>query len=298
MTGVQTCALPIFGKPQVIEEGPVRAILQWQDRNESSYFSREMVLKAGIPRLQFKMTVDWHDNDKLLKVVFPTKVDSGRAFFQQPYGYIEHATDGAEWPAQNWIDLSNNKFGVALLNDGKYGFDVDQNEMRMSVVRGARDMDPRMDEGMHSFDYAIYAHKGDWREGNVTQQALELNQPLIAMQENHHIGTLPAWGRLNVLKTSLGNKFSFFSINSDHVIISAIKVQQGDWSPANVVLRIYETEGRDDDVTINLPLNARKIVETNLVEMPIEARSKIIKGVKNFSFRIGHDQLRTFLIKF
>ena len=290
--------LKSLGKPRVIEEGPVRAVLQWQDRDESSYFSREIIVKAGIPRLQFKMTVDWHDNDKLLKVAFPTEVDSGRAFFEQPYGYLQHATDGTEWPAQNWIDLSNKKFGVALLNDGKYGFDVNQNVMRMSVVRGARDMDPRMDEGMHSFDYAIYSHKGDWREGNVTQQALELNQPLIAMQENHHIGTLPAWGRLNVFKTSLGKKLSFFSINSDHVIISAIKVQQGDWSPANIVLRIFETEGRDDDVTVNLPVNARKIIETNLVEEPIEAKSEIIKGEKKFTFRIGHNQIRTFLIRF
>ncbi|NIA30958.1 MAG: hypothetical protein GWP06_13725, partial [Actinobacteria bacterium] len=82
--------LKSLGKPRVIEEGPVRAVLQWQDRDESSYFSREIIVKAGIPRLQFKMTVDWHDNDKLLKVAFPTKVDSGRAFFEQPYGYIQH----------------------------------------------------------------------------------------------------------------------------------------------------------------------------------------------------------------
>ena len=290
--------LKSLGKPRLVEEGPMRTVLMWQDHNNSSFISRELVLLADVPRLHFRMTVDWHDHDKILKVVFPTVVDSGKAVFEQPYGYIERAADGNEWPAQNWVDLSDDNFGIALLNNGKYGFDVNNNVMRMSVVRGARDMDPRMDEGIHTFDYALYSHKGDFREGNVTQQALELNQPLIAIQENFHVGTLPAWGRLQLTDGPLSDKKSFFSINSDHVLISAIKVQQGDWSPANVVLRVYETEGRDDEVTINLPTRPREIVETNHIEKELKEQPQILVQNNTMSFQIGHNQIRTFHISF
>jgi alpha-mannosidase len=290
--------LKSLGKPRLIEEGPVRTILLWQDHNNSSFISRELVLLSNSPRLLFRMTVDWHDHDKILKVVFPTTIDSGKAVFEQPYGYIQRPTDGNEWPAQNWVDISDDKIGIALLNNGKYGFDVNKNVVRMSVVRGARDMDPRMDEGIHSFDYALYSHKGDFRKGNVTQQALELNQPLIATQENLHIGDLPAWGRLQLTENSLPDKKSFFSINSDHVIISAIKVQQGNWSPANVVLRIYETTGQDGHVTVNLPARPREIVEANHIEKVLEKQPELTTDNNSFSFQIGHNQVRTFLVSF
>lgn len=290
--------LTSLGKPRLVEEGPVRTVLLWQDHSETSFISRELILLADSPQLKFRMTVDWHDHDKILKVAFPTSVEGGKAVFEQPYGYIERPADGNEWPAQNWIDLSNNDFGVALLNNGKYGFDVNGNTVRMSVVRGARDMDPRMDEGIHSFEYALYPHSGDFRTGDVTQQALELNQPLMAMQENHHIGTLPAWGRLKLADTSLPESHSFFGVESDHVIISAIKVQQGDWSPANVVLRLYETEGRDDTATVTLPARPRRIVEADHLERPLEKQPEIVTDSNSFTVSIGHNQLRTFLISF
>ena len=285
-------------RARIVEEGDVELVVEWLNKTESSFFRRQMILKAGVPRVEFRMMVDWHEQDKILRVSFPTIVESGKAVFEQPYGYIERSADGTEWPAQNWVDLSGPDFGVALLNNGKYGFNVRKNTLNMSVVRGARDMDPRMDEGVHSFMYAITSHPGDFRVGDVTQKALELNQPMIAVQENKHIGNLPNWGNVHVSEFSLPSRYSFFGIESDHVIISAVKVQQGDWSPADVILRVYETEGRDDDVIVHLPADAKKIVETNHVEQPIAAKSEIEKGKKQFRFKIGHNQIRTFLITF
>lgn len=284
-------------KPEVIEQGPVRIALLWQDRTESSFVRREMILKAGVPRLEFRMAVEWRDHDKILKVAFPVTVKNGRAVFEQPYGTIERPTDGSEWPAQNWIDLAGNSFGVALLNNGKYGFDVNGNLLRMSVVRGARDMDPRMDEGIHAFDYAIYSHKGDWRDGDVTQAALELNQPMIALQENLHHGTLPAWGGSGSLP-AFPAEHSFFRIDCNHVTLSALKVQQGDWSPSNVVLRIFETEGRADRVVVNCPAKPAKVLETNHLEEPLSTQRDWLIQENGFAFEIESHQIRTFMVTF
>jgi len=298
LSGKEFPVIPVASNPEIIEKGPALVAMLWQDRSEGSFITRELILKAGVPRIEFNMTIDWHEHDKILKAVFPVNVNSGKAFFEQPFGYIERENNGSEWPAQNWVDLSNEEKGVALLNDGKYGFDVNENIIRMSVVRGARDMDPRMDEGVHSFGYALYPHENTWQAGNVVQQAFEFNRPLIAMQENHHTGILPKWGGLNPVENSLPDEYSFFSINSDHVIISALKVQQGDWSPANIVLRLYETDGRDDQITVNLPAQPKKISETNHIEDPIPAKSEINMSKKSFSINIGHNQIRTFLVEF
>ena len=290
--------LESIGEPIIIEEGPVQVVLLWQDKSGDSFFNRELVLKSNSEILEFRLTVDWHDHDKLLKVSFPTVVDSGTVFFEQPYGYIERPADGLVRPAQNWIDVSNHNFGIALLNNGKYAFDVDNNVMNISVIRGARDMDPRMDEGINVFDYAIFPHRNSWREGNVTQKALELNQPPIAFQENHHTGELPNWGKMKKNDFSLPAEHSFFSTNTDHVVLSAVKVQQGDWSPDNVVLRLWETKGRDGSVTVTLPANAKKVVEANHIEQVLKSQPIITMLDNTFSFKIGHDQVRTFLVTF
>ncbi len=287
-----------WGKPRILVNGPVSCTMLWQDYTNGSFISRELVLKAGVPRLEFKMTVDWHDHDRLLKVAFPVIVGNGRAFYQQPYGVIERPTDSGEWPAQNWIDLSSDAMGVALLNNGKYGFDIVENTLRMSVVRGARDMDPRMDEGVHVFDYALYPHKGDWRHGNVTRQALELNRRLIAMQENAHIGNLPDWGTWRINEFSLPPEHSFFSTSRNNVMISAVKVQQGDWSPANVVLRLFETHGEAGTVTVSLPADAKKIVETNHLERTLKKQPNIESGENSFTVDIGGFEIKTFLLTF
>ena len=292
-------SLTRLGEPQVFEQGPVRSTLFWQEHTGSSLVTRELTLKAGVPRVEFRMTLDWHDHDQVLKVTFPVAIDSGRAlraFFEQPFGVIERPADGTEWPAQNWIDLCGGEFGVALLNDGKYGFDVRGSTLRLSVVRGARDMDPRMDEGVHAFRYALFAHPGDWREGDVVQAALELNRPLMALQENFHSGELPNWGDGRINEFSLPAEHSFFSVESGHVIVSAIKVQQGDWSPANVVLRLFETEGRSGQAVVHLPAAAKRVVETNHIEqeLPLAGDWSIKEDV--LTVTMDPHKIRTFLL--
>ena len=293
--------------PQLIEKGPVRTVVRWQDRSESSLFTRELALLAGQERIDFSMTVDWHEHDRLLKVAFPLNVPNGRATFEQPYGSIERAGDGVEHPAQNWIDLSNEEYGVALLNDGKYGFDVKDQTMRMSVVRGSRDMDPRMDEGEHSFGYALFPHSGNWKEAAVMQAGLEINQPLISLQENHHIGTLPTWADLDDVTVprwtsnnefSLPQQFSFFSVDKDHVIISAIKVQQGDWSPANIVLRLFETIGKSGRIKVTCPVKPRTVQVVNHIEDSLANAPAISLDASGFVLDMKAHEIRTVLIEF
>jgi alpha-mannosidase len=231
----------------------------------------------------------------LLRLVFPTAVTNGEAYFDQPYGYVKRNESSKEVPAQKWIDYSNSDFGVSLINNGKYGFTINQGVLTMSVVRGARDMNPRMDEGKNAFQYALIVHEGDWRNANIPQKAWECNQPLIAKQENHHPGEISGW---KFSEQSFPLEKSFFSIKSDHVIISSLKINQDAYNPNPIILRIVETEGRDEDVKVKLPYDAVSVMECNHLEQRIEPRSEIKIEGNQFSFKMGHDQIRTFMVQF
>lgn len=284
-----------LAKPVVVYSSPIKAVVRWEDYFQSSKFIRYMTVKADCDQIDFEMEIDWHDHEKLLRVVFPTQVEQGDAYYDQPYGYVKRNETSVESPAQKWIDCSNQVFGVSLLNNGKYGFTINDAVLTMSVVRGAREMDPRMDEGKHSFKYALIAHSSGWREADIPLKAWQFNQPLIAKQENRHRGEISAW---KYSEQSFPAEKSFYSIDSDHVIISSLKVKQDAYDPYEIVLRIVETEGMDEEVVVKLPHEPRSVVECDHLERPIEARSDLSTEEDKFMFRMGHDQIRTFLVRF
>ena len=281
--------------PKITFSSPEKVIIKWEDYYQSSKFTRYMTLKSNSEQLEFEIKVDWHSPNKLLRLVFPTALSDGEAYYDQSYGYVLRKETEKEYPAQKWIDYSEENYGVSLINNGKYGFTINNGALTMSVVRGARDMDPRMDEGKHSFKYALYIHQGDWRNADIPLRAWEFNQPLMAKQENQHPGEISGWTYSNL---SFPLEKSFYGINSDHVIISSLKTKQDAYDPNPVILRIIETEGRNENVSVQLPYEAISVTECNHLEEPIESRSKIQVMGKEFNFTMGHDQIRTFMVHF
>jgi alpha-mannosidase len=277
---------------EMIENGPVRLVIQWRDVTEESLFVRKMILEKESSEVKFSILTDWHDHDKLLKVAFPVKVDQGRASYEIPYGNIERSLSDLDNPAQNWVDLSNGTWGVSLLNNGRYGFSINEGMIQMSVIRGPRDMNPRMDHGIQEVNYVLVAHKGGWREAEIVNKAYEFNRPLIALQESKHVSEVSGWTR----NISLPLQHSFYGTDQKNVIISAIKVLQGDWSPASIVIRVFETYGKECQVSVKLPFKPSTIVEANHIEIPLALQPKIELRDGGFSFKIGKDQIRTFIL--
>jgi len=263
----ETLSLEPVGAPELIETGPVRATVRSRFRSQDSEITIDTALCAGAPRLEFRMSADWYDKDATLIVLFPSSVEGGRATFEKPYGFDELPPDGSRQCAQQWIDLSNEWCGLSLLNDAKYEFYIEDRTLKMGVLRGARDMDPHMDEGLHSFRYALYPHVGGWKDAQTVHQAFELNNPLIAMQESHHEGYLPAWGYRR-LDESLPAEKSFVSVTPENVIVTVLKLQQDAWTiPAGaLVVRLYETTGRAARCELTLPSEVMSASETDHLE--------------------------------
>lgn len=168
------------------------------------------------------------------------------------------------------MDLSAKDFGVSVLNDGVDEFWVQDGVIRMGVLRGAGDMDPRMDEGLHRFRYAIYPHSGGWRGSGTVQQAADLNQPLVAVREPHHSGKVApgADPRSNFV---LPPVYSFLSVTPENIIVSVLKIQQEAWLPESIIVRLQETEGRATKGKLTVPMHFLRAEETNLIEEPIAA---------------------------
>jgi alpha-mannosidase len=250
---------------ELIEQGPVRATLRVVQRFRKSKFSRDISLVAGVPRVDVQMSIDWHERSTFLKVGFPVGVSSTQVTAEIPYGAIARDQTGKEMVMGKWVDVSDASYGVSILNNGRHGFDARDNVMRISAIRGPVAPDPRTDEGMHSFGYSVYPHQGGWKEGKVEFQALEFNSPLVALQEPVHNGSDDQTRE----GEGLPSAFSFVKTDSDHVILYAMKQMEGFYD-TDSILRFFECEGREGEVTVQFPFKVHA-VETNLLEETLRA---------------------------
>ena len=246
---------------KLVEGGPLRAVIRVKKHFQNSSFVQDITMYAGVPRVDVKMQVEWHEKHILLKVAFPLSAHSDKATFEIPYGSIERPTTRNtpaeqakfEVPAQRWADLSYTKHGFSLLNDSKYGYDVKGNVLRLSLLRSPEWPDPHADEGHHEFTYSLYPHSGTWRDAETVRRGYELNYKLLAVPSQKHQGTLTS-------------EHSFVQVESDNVVLTAIKKSEDDDS---LVLRFYEWAGRESDVKLQLPPGAQSASETDLMERSI-----------------------------
>ena len=153
--------LPITGDATLTidETGPLRASLKLVRHCYDSTITQRISLTSESRILMFETEVDWHERQRLLKVGFPLDVSARHATYDIAYGNIERPThrntsyDAArfEVPAHWWMDISESGYGVALLNDCKYGHEANGSLMRLTLLRGSTSPDPGSRSGGTSF---------------------------------------------------------------------------------------------------------------------------------------------------
>jgi alpha-mannosidase len=246
---------------ELVENGPLRAVIRVKNHFQNSTFVRDITVYAGVPRVDVKMHADWHEKHILLKVAFPLSAHNQKATFEIPYGSVQRPTTRStpaeqaefEVPAQRWADVSDATHGFSLLNDCKYGYDAKGNVLRLSLLRSPEWPDPHADEGPHDFTYSLYPHGGTWQQAQTIRRGYELNYKLISMQTESHQGLLPA-------------ERSFVEIEPANVVVTAFKKAEDD---NGLILRFYEWAGKESDVSVHLPTTAQSAEETDLMERPI-----------------------------
>ncbi|HYF77680.1 MAG TPA: glycoside hydrolase family 38 C-terminal domain-containing protein, partial [Symbiobacteriaceae bacterium] len=249
-----------FSSPvvEVLESGPVRATLRIASAYGKSTAIQTISLYRQTPQIDGRLTVDWHEQHKALKLAFPFAVRDARATFSAPFGHVERAAAGEEEPVQDWLDVSGkvgdeqgqgHAYGIGVLNDSKYGADVMGGEARITVLRSPAFAHhdpsklkpgrhyPFQDQGEQSMRWSLVPHTGPWQEAGVVQAAHDLNTPLPFVREYAHEGTLP-------------KEQSFLTVTpSDAVIVTAVKqAEESD----DLVVRLYEPHGRAASAEVNV----------------------------------------------
>jgi alpha-mannosidase len=243
---------------KLVESGPLRAVIRVKNHFQNSTFVRDVIVYAGVPRVDVQMLAEWQEKHVLLKVAFPLSAHSDKATFEIPFGSVERPTtrntpaeqSQFEVPAQRWADLSDATHGFSLLNDSKYGYDAKGNVLRLSLLRSPQWPDPHADEGHHEFTYSLYPHGGGWKDAMTIRRGY---YKLISLPVEKHSGMLPA-------------EHSFLELQPDNVIVSAMKKAEDEDS---LVVRFYEWAGKQGDVRLKLPAGALSASETNMMEKPI-----------------------------
>ena len=280
-------------KIEVLEQGPVRAALRITKSLGKSTVRTDLTLCAGVPRVDLRTHVDWQEEQVLLKAAVPAAREGGAATYEIPYGVIERTTHPQtpaeqakfEVPAQQWADLSGEGWGLSLLNDCKYGYDIKGNLMRLSLLRAQLTREQpgvAIDRGEHEFTYSLYPHQGDWRQGGTVRAARELNYPLVALvTRSRPARAVPA----------APARASLLAVEPANIMVEAVKLAEGsqDW-----IIRWYETAGKETLARLTLPLAPAKVVETDLLEREIGPVA--LKG-RQVELRTGPYEIKTIRIK-
>ncbi len=212
--------------------GPVRSGLQFKYRFSNSTIVQKVYLTAGSKRLDFETDVDWHEKHRMLRVSFPTAVRNSEAAFDIQYGYVMRSTtkntswDQARFESvgHRYADISDVDYGVALLNDCKYGYHVHDHILDLNLLRAPCYPDADADQGKHRFTYALLPHSGSLVHSNVMNEAARLNQGILVfpgrdVKENRHFVSLESDGiTLEVIKREEA---------ADHWIIRLVEKRGG-----------------------------------------------------------------------
>lgn len=261
----------------LIENGPLRAILRMAWTYHASTITQQIVFYRDTARIDFKTEIEWHGHNQLIKAAFPVDIHAVEATYDIQFGNVKRPTHwNTSWDyarfesvGHQWADVSEREYGVALLNDCKYGYDIKDSVLRLTLLKSAVHPNPEQDQGQHAFTYALYPHTGDFVAGGVVQEAWELNNPMR---------TLPG-----ALESE-----SLFSIEGRHVLVDAVKRSE---DGRHVVLRLHEYAGSQTPICIKSAYPITSWQECNLMEEPQEDWR-----ADDLAFQIKPYEIKTFRI--
>jgi alpha-mannosidase len=278
---------------RIIEEGPVRATVEIVRPYMSSRITQRISLWRNSPRIDIASEIDWHEHQTLLKAAFPLAINSTRATYEIQFGNVERPTHrNTSWDmarfetcAHRWIDVSEGGYGISLLNDSKYGHDVHDNVMRLTLLKSGIFPDAHADEGLHHFTYSLLPHGGDWREAQSVRRAYELNAPVVCVAGHKKATSRPdasAHGRTSS---------SFIQTDCSHVIVETVKpAEDGD----GLIVRLYEAHNQRGHGTLTFVTPLLSAQECNLLEEPLNDVS--CQG-KMLAFQVRPFEIKTFRVR-
>jgi alpha-mannosidase len=257
--------IDIFYEKQLIENaqlisrewicrGEVRQGIRQVYKIANSNITQNIYLTSNSKRLDFETDVEWQEDHKMLRVSFAVNVFSDTASYEIQYGHIKRNTHrNTSWDmakfevaGHRFADLSDRQYGVALLNDCKYGYKILDNVIDLNLLRSTTNPDPTADRGKHTFKYSLLPHNNEMIESNVLSEAAQLNQPPVTFEgisKNDFV--LPC------------------SLENDDVVLEVLKKAEKEDA---LIIRLYEPNGKHVTARLKINLKNTKVFEADLME--------------------------------
>jgi len=260
---------------EIVERGPVRVAAEVVKRFGNSTI-RQRISLGPTPGIRFDTEIEWHEEDKMLKVAFPVNVSSPRATYEIQFGNVERPTHyNTSWEmakfevcAQKWVDLSEGDQGVALLNDSKYGHDVHGNVMRISLLRAPKAPDPECDMGRHRFSYVLLPHYGPYNYAGVVQAAYALNAPV------RHAFLTPKRGENGALPPLV-------ACDDRNVVVEAVKKAEDN---SDLIVRLYECHNARGRAELSCAVPIKDAELCDLEENPV-GKLELVDGAVTVDYK-------------
>ncbi|MDD6484486.1 MAG: alpha-mannosidase [Clostridiales bacterium] len=209
-------------------------------------------------RIDFENNIDWHEEHVLLKAAFPVDIHANEAVYDIQFGNIKRPThsntswDAAKFEvcAHKWADISENGYGVSLINDCKYGHSAEGSTLKLTLLKCALYPNPDADKEVHEFKYSLIPHRGDFREADIVREAQLFNQPLTALEIPAQNGTLPA-------------EFSLIGCDSPNIIIETVKKAE---NSNDIIIRLYDAFDRRCTARLFTGFDVKKAYVCDMLE--------------------------------
>ncbi|MCL2043064.1 MAG: alpha-mannosidase [Treponema sp.] len=242
----------------VTAHGLVYATLRIDRKYLNSTITQYITMYAGIPRIDIGYDIDWKEKQILVKSLFPFDINTDEAAFDIQFGNVKRKIhQNTSWDAarfevcmQKWLDVSEEGYGLSILNDCKYGVSIQDKIIGLTMLRSTTSPNPDADRERHVFSYSLYPHSEGWREAGTVQQAAFFNNPMIAAVKENTGGTMQ-------------NNFSLVTCDSENVIVETIK-QAEDGS--GIILRLYECHNRRTAARLEFGIALKSVCVCNMLE--------------------------------
>ena len=238
---------------EIVKQGGLKAVVIVTGKIGNSSYEERISLDYGSDRVEFDLTVDWHELHRLLKVSFPAAVYAVNAKHEMQFGYVERPTHDSRPYDKDRFEVCNHHYtaltdaghGAVVLNDCKYGINVEKNNMNLTLLRAAASPQMRSDNGIHTMKFAFMGYEGDFAQADAVRAGYEMNVPVQVLMKAEQ-------------------NFSFASVDRKNVILETIKPAED--GSGDLILRLYEACGAACTAAVTLAPKMEKVWKTNLLE--------------------------------
>ena len=286
--------ISVFTDNQIdlVENSALRAVIRITRSNDKSKLVQDIIFYRDLDRIDFSTAIDWQEENKVMRVYFPTTMNAPHFTSEVGFGAYTRPTVGNtkldkakfEVAAHRFVDISENDYGVAVLNDSKYAHDVQYNTIGITLLRSTCFPAAYPDKGFHEFTYSLLPHTGTWSQSGVARAGIELNADIHTVNAVGSAGLCAA-----IPQDALIN--GLFTCDNKNLIIDTIKPAL---NGEGIVIRLYESNGNSGSALLASALPILYAFESDLVEKKID---DVAVTNDTISFAFTPYEVKTFIVK-